>query len=208
MEHALALITIAALYLAAKASPGPIFFVLSRYSMSGLKHSAILIAIGVTIGSTIWAVTSLLGLSVILVQTGWLYTLLKVAGAAYLLYLGITMLLSPSGSAADKRVRIIGTMSNTKALRIGLLTSLTNPKSGVFWASVFVVVFPTDPPAWMYPATVIMITALSFAWHMMLVTLFSWQRVRAAYLRLKRQIDRVTGAVLVAFGIRLLTQDR
>ena len=207
MEHIVALATIAALYLAAKASPGPIFFVLSRYSMAGLKRSAILIAIGVTTGSTIWAVASLLGLSVLLLHTGWLYILLKGAGAAYLLYLGIMMLLS-SGSVADKPVRVVETMSNTRALQIGLLTSLTNPKSGVFWASVFVVAYPTDPPAWMYPVTVIMITVFSFGWHMLLVTLFSWQRIRAVYLRLKRRIDRATGMVLVAFGIRLIIPDR
>ena len=208
MEHAITLATIAALYLAAKASPGPIFFVLSRYSMAGLKRSATLIAIGITTGSTVWAVMSLLGLSMLLVQTSWLYAVLKIAGGAYLLYLGATMLLSSSNPAVDKPVPAVDTMSATKALRIGLLTSLTNPKSGVFWTSVFLVAFPPDAPAWMYPATVCLITAMSFVWHMMLVTVFSWRRIRTVYVRIKRHIDRLTGTILVVFGVRLMVPDR
>ncbi|MCH9020106.1 MAG: LysE family transporter [Proteobacteria bacterium] len=208
MEHAFTLAIIAALYLAAKASPGPIFFVLSRYSMAGLRRSATLIAIGITTGSTVWAVMSLMGLSMVLMQTGWLYAALKIAGGAYLLYLGATMLLSSSQPAADTPVSTVDTMSAAKALRIGLLTSLTNPKSGVFWTSVFLVAFPPDAPAWMYPTTVCMITAMSFAWHMMLVTVFSWQRIRTVYVRIKRHIDRLTGTILILFGIRLLASDR
>ena len=206
MEHAFTLATIAALYLATKASPGPIFFVLSRYSMAGLRRSATLIAIGITTGSTIWAVVSLLGLSMVLMQTGWLYAVLKIAGGAYLLYLGAAMLLSSSRRRADNAT--VDTMSAAKALRIGLLTSLTNPKSGVFWTSVFLVAFPPDAPAWMYPTTVCMITAMSFAWHMMLVTVFSWQRIRTVYVRIKQHIDRLAGTILILFGIRLLAPDR
>ncbi len=92
MDHIQSLMIIAALYLATKASPGPIFFVLSRYAMAGSKQTAILIAIGITVGSLAWVTMSLLGLAALLTQIGWLYTGLRLAGATYLIYLGFMLL--------------------------------------------------------------------------------------------------------------------
>ncbi len=60
----------------------------------------------------------------------------------------------------------------------------------------------------MYPTTVCLITAMSFVWHMMLVTVFSWQRIRTVYVRIKRLIDRLAGTILVVFGVRLMVPDR
>ncbi len=92
MDHIQSLMIIAAIYLATKASPGPIFFVLSRYAMAGSKRIAILIALGITVGSMAWATMSLLGLAALLAQIGWLYAGLRLAGATYLIYLGIVLL--------------------------------------------------------------------------------------------------------------------
>ena len=55
MDHIQSLLIIAALYLATKASPGPVFFLLSRYAMAGSKRTAVLIALGITAGSLVWA---------------------------------------------------------------------------------------------------------------------------------------------------------
>ncbi len=60
MDHIQSLLFIAAIYLATKVSPGPIFFVLSRHAMASSKRTALLIVVGVTIGSLIWATMSLL----------------------------------------------------------------------------------------------------------------------------------------------------
>ena len=95
MENLIALLTFGALYLAAKASPGPIFLVLSNYSMAGLKRSAIMIAIGITTGSLAWAILSMAGISAILAKMPWLYLALKAVGAVYLIYLGLSLWRTP-----------------------------------------------------------------------------------------------------------------
>ena len=210
MDHIQSLLIIAAIYLATKASPGPIFFVLSRYAMAGSKRTAALIALGVTVGSLVWATMSLLGLAALLTQIGWLYTGLRLAGAAYLIYLG-TMLLRASRRQlvkSDKNQRATHALSTLHALRLGLVTSLTNPKSGVFWSSVFLVAFPVSPPGWVYAATFILVLIISLGWHMLLVMMFSTDRVRGTYMRFNAWIDRVAGSVLILFGIRLAFDDR
>ena len=130
------------------------------------------------------------------------------AGALYLLYLGIAMLRAPAHAAPAKPAAAPESPGAARALAIGLLTSLTNPKSGVFWTSVFVVAFPAGAPTWMYPATLLMIMGLSLAWHLLLVTLFSRRPVRRLYLRLKRPVDRAIGAILIAFGVGLIVKQR
>ncbi len=210
MDHLQSLLIIAAIYLATKASPGPIFFVLSRYAMAGSKQTAILIAIGITVGSLAWATMSLLGLAVLLTHIGWLYTGLRLAGASYLIYLGIMLLRASRQqlAAGDKRGRVTNALSAPQALRLGLVTSLTNPKSGVFWSSVFLVAFPISPPGWVYAATFMLVLTISFGWHMLLVMIFSTDRARGAYMRFKVWIDRVAGSLLILFGIRLVLDDR
>ncbi len=210
MDHIQSLMIIAAIYLATKASPGPIFFVLSRYAMAGSKRIAILIALGITVGSMAWATMSLLGLAALLAQIGWLYAGLRLAGATYLIYLGIVLLRASRQQSAEggKNRRVTPALSASHALRLGLVTSLTNPKSGVFWTSVFLVAFPISPPGWVYAATFMLVLMISFGWHMLLVMIFSTAPVRGAYLRFKAWIDRIAGSLLILFGIRLALDDR
>ena len=66
MDHVQSLLIIAAIYFATKASPGPIFFVLSHYALAGSKRTAVMIALGTTVGSLAWATMSLLGLAALL----------------------------------------------------------------------------------------------------------------------------------------------
>ena len=210
MDHVQSLLIIAAIYLATKASPGPIFFVLSHYAMAGSKRTAVLIALGATAGSLAWATMSLVGLAALLAQIGWLYSGLRWAGSAYLIYLGIMLLRASRHRSAtrDKDQRSTNVPSALHALRLGLVTSLTNPKSGVFWSSVFLVAFPASPPEWVYAATFLLVLVISFGWHMLLVMTFSTARVRGTYMRFKAWIDRVAGAMLILFGIRLALDDR
>lgn len=210
MDHIQSLMIIAALYLATKASPGPIFFLLSRYAMAGSRRTAILIALGVTAGSMAWASMSLLGLAALLTHIGWLYTGLRLAGATYLIYLGIMMIRASRQPVAEgaKNGRVTPALTASHALRLGLVTSLTNPKSGVFWSSVFLVAFPISPPGWVYAATFMLVLIISFGWHMLLVMIFSTAPARGAYLRFKAWIDRIAGSLLILFGIRLALDER
>ncbi len=194
------LLTIAGLYLLAVASPGPNFFVITQLSLGGERWSARSVALGISTGSIVWALLAMFGIAALLASADWLYLALRLAGAVYLIWLGLKLLL---GAVRPATAQIATAMRPARAWRTGLITSLTNPKSGAFWTSVFATTFPTDAPAWMFVATAAMVAGLSLGWHLGLATVFTSARVQAGYQRLRRAINAVTGAILVAFGLRL-----
>ena len=94
-------------------------------------------------------------------------------------------------------------MSLPRAWRTGLLTSLTNPKSGAFWTSVFAKTVPVAAPIWFYLIIVLMIAVLSFTWHLGLARVFTSQRVRNSYADMWRYVDALSGCTLIGFGLGL-----
>jgi threonine efflux protein len=194
------LLTIAGLYLLAVASPGPSVFVITQLSLGGERRSAMSVALGISTGSVVWALLAMFGIAALLASAYWLYLAVRLAGAVYLIWLGLKLLL---GAVRPATAQIATAMRPARAWRAGLITSLTNPKSGAFWTSVFATTFPTDAPAWMFVATAAMVAGLSLGWHLGLATVFTSARVQSGYQRLRRAINAVTGTILVAFGLRL-----
>jgi threonine/homoserine/homoserine lactone efflux protein len=195
------MLVIAGLYLIAVASPGPNFFVITQLSLSGQRRRAILAACGIAAGSVIWALLAMCGLAALLAKADWLYAAVRLAGAVYLIWFGLR-LLRGAFRGLPAPVHVAGTASG-RIWRSGLLTSLTNPKSGAFWTSIFATAFPSSAPFWLYAAIALMIACLSAGWHIGLAVAFTSQGVRATYQRLRRPIDAICGFVLVGFGVRL-----
>jgi len=196
------LLMIAGLYLIAVASPGPNFFVIGQLSLSGQRQAALAAACGISLGSIIWVLLAMAGVAAVLASAEWLHLALRITGAAYLIWLGAKML----HAAARPKAQIaydVAALEPMRAFRKGVLTSLTNPKSGVFWTSAFATTFPLNAPTWMFAATALMIAALSLGWHVGLAVAFTNKGVQGGYRRLRRAIDAACGVVLVGFGVLL-----
>jgi threonine efflux protein len=154
---------IGGLYLIAAASPGPNFFIISQLSLAGERHRAGLVAAGITAGSTLWALSAMAGLAALLLHLSWLSFGLKLAGAVYLVWYGLKLLRSAGKKSVKVPAYTQHVLTAGHAFRTGLWTSLTNPKSGVFWTSVFATTLPVGAPLWAYVATALMIAMLSAA---------------------------------------------
>lgn len=204
MTYLSTLIVIAGVYLLAAASPGPNFFIISQLSLAGRRRLGVLVALGIAVGSTTWAVLAMAGVAAVLARIGWLYTGVRIAGALYLVWFGIRLLWNASRGGVDGKLSPVPPRP-AMAFRTGLFTSLTNPKSGAFWTSIFASVFPADAPLWVFGATASMIACLSAGWHVGLALVFASARLQAGYRRLRRPIDAACGALLVALGVRLAT---
>jgi threonine efflux protein len=203
MSYISPFIIIGGLYLIAVPNPGPNFFIISQLSLAGARHRACLVAADITAGSTLWASSAMAGLAALLLHLRWLSLVLKLAGAAYLAWYGLKLLRSAAKKGAEVQADTQYVPTTGHAFLTGLLTSLTNPKSGVFWTIVFATTLPVDAPLWVYVATALMIAMLSATWHVGLALVFTAGPIQSAYRRLRRPIDATCGTVLVLLGLRL-----
>jgi threonine efflux protein len=203
ITYAFALVGIGAVQLLAAMSPGPAFLVVTRISVGESRRAALAAALGVTTATLIWAVAATLGMHVLLAEAAWLYDVLKLIGGGYLVWLAVQ-----AWQHADKPLAVaangLAGMSAWQAWRLGFSTNLANPKVIVFFGSIFVTLFTPETPSWVRGAALVIVAANEIGWYAVVALLFSSRAAQAGYRRAKRWIDRVTGAVLMVFGLRLI----
>jgi threonine/homoserine/homoserine lactone efflux protein len=83
------------------------------------------------------------------------------------------------------------------------MVQLSNPKVAVFFGSVFLTLLPADAPSWTNVAVPAIVFVDEFAWYALVALLFSGDLVRTGYHRARVWIERLTGGVLAALGLRL-----
>ena len=183
--------------------PGPDTLVMVRSIVRGGRRRGIATACGVLTGLAVWVTAAALGISALLRASHVGYDVLRIAGAAYLVWLGVqSLVLRRSRVAADGpagRGGLLGT-----GFTAGLLTDLLNPKVGVFFVSFLPGFVPhgysAGPLTLLLGAIFIAETAL---YCLVLITLASrvtdWMNRPAT----RRRLDTATGMVLIGFGVRL-----
>ena len=202
MSYTTSFLLIAGLYLLAAASPGPNFFIVSQLALNGRQSQARRVAVGLAVGSTVWAAAAVAGLSVLLGTFEYLATGLRVAGALYLVWYGVRLLRSALPPMVPAAHSIDPSTTTKVTFRTGVFTSLTNPKSAAFWSSVFASALPNQAPVWFLVMICFLIAALSASWHLGLAAVFARPKLQAVYVSVRRPIEAVCGGALVALGLR------
>lgn len=186
----------------AYASPGPDFVAVTAAALTS-RRTGLGCALGVAGASLIWAGAALAGLGLVLTRIGWLYEAIRLAGAAYLIYLGGRMLLGALKPAAAARIVAHGDAGFGQGFSRGFLVNLTNPKAAAFFGSLFVSLLPGDAGIAAYAIALATVGGVAFGWFGLVAVLFSGERARGVYQRLRRGLDAAMGAALVALGARL-----
>lgn len=182
------------------ASPGPSFLVVSRTAMARSRPAALRAALGVASGDLLFAALAMSGLSLLLTEVRAIGFAVRIAGAAYLLWLGM-MSWRGAGAPVALDARAGG---RGGGFRAGLLTCLTNPQAIAFFVGLFAASAAPDGPRWAEPAVVGGTFVLAMGWYGFVALAFSTARVRRGYARAKAWIDRAFGALLLALGLRLI----
>lgn len=137
----LSLLAFAGLCLVLALTPGPDTFLVLRYSM-GRARDGIAAAAGTAIGSLVWAALVGIGLAALLEQSAEVFRIVKIAGGLYLIYLGVAAFLASrksSHAAADPTAATAAQVArrrSTPSLLAGLLSTMLNPKVGLFFIAV------------------------------------------------------------------------
>jgi threonine/homoserine/homoserine lactone efflux protein len=186
--------------LAALVSPGPAMLLAIRATLSGGRAHGVATGLGLGTMAALWTLAALLGLDAIFALFPWAYLVMKITGAAYLLWVAWGM-----WRTADMPIATDAAPAPRRhAFRTGFLVNLANPKSVLFAASVLVVIFP--PGMTLAQKTLIVANHLAVEWaaYGLFALALSTKPARDGYLRLKPIFDRLAAAVLGMLGLRLL----
>ncbi|MFG1977214.1 LysE family translocator [Nonomuraea fuscirosea] len=194
-------------------TPGLDTALILRTAALGRHRSAWGVVLGIQTGTLMWGALTSLGVTALLTASHIAYEVLRWAGAAYLVWMGVRMLAGtfrgrtadgepdghPLASGADAMVR---------GFRQGLTTNLLNPKVGVFYVAVLPQFIPAQTNHLAMGVLLASVhVALGLVWSAALVAfargLRGWLRTGRA----RRLLDRVAGTVIAAFGIRLALGD-
>lgn len=206
--HELAILaSILGVFLLGAMSPGPSFIVVSRIAIARSRADGLMAAVGMGIGGFFFACIAVAGLTAILLQVEWLNILLRLAGGAYLVWIGIGI-----WRAAPQKITIAETPADQpstlwKSLLRGLFVQVSNPKTAIFYASMFAALLPSPAPTWMLLALPPLLFINEFLWYAIVALGFSSHGPRVVYLRSKTWIDRAAGAVVGALGLKLMTDS-
>ncbi|MEX3239980.1 LysE family transporter [Serratia quinivorans] len=196
------LIAVVTITLLAVISPGPDFAMVSRNSLLLSRRAGVLTACGIGGGVLIHVSYTLIGVGVLIQQSLWLFTLLKAIGAAYLIYLGVSMLRNAGASAAASSTTPAA-VSDFAALKTGFLTNVLNPKTTIFIVSLFMQVVNPQTPLSVQIGYGLFIALAHILWFSAVALLFSAPGINARLLRLRKGIDRAFGGLLITFGALL-----
>ena len=204
MELSAALLSIVAALTLGAMSPGPSFLMVARAAIARSRADGLAAALGMGLGGVLLAAMALAGLHAVLLAVPWLYVFLKVAGGAYLVFIGwmIWRGARQPVEVADAGLDQPGTAR--RSFWLGLATQMSNPKTAVVYASVFVSLLPRDVPLAVTLTLPVVIFAIEFGWYAIVALALSAPSPRAAYLRSKTWIDRAAGSVMALLGIRLI----
>ena len=187
-------------------TPGQDTALTIRNTLLGGRHAGIATAAGVCSGQAVWTLGASLGLTAILIASETVFMAVRLLGAAYLVYLGLHSLWSAVRSSDLRTVRdpAISRLDPVKALRQGALSNLGNPKMAIFFSSLLPQFVAPGPASFvgMLSLGAVFVT-MTFAWlsfYAVVVERFGGFLRRGP---VRRAIDAITGAILVAFGVRL-----
>jgi threonine/homoserine/homoserine lactone efflux protein len=205
-ESALAFAGVAALL---TVSPGADMALVARSALVDGRGAAFSTTLGICLGLVVWAVASAVGLAALLAASATAFLVVKIAGAAYLVGLGLWTIARGLRGRSSAPSPVPARACRGAAFRQGLVSNLLNPKIAVFYTTVLPqFIAPGDPALAVSLVLVTVHVCLSLAW----LSLYAYALSGAgAMLRrpgVRRALDCVTGTVLVGLGARLAFVER
>lgn len=200
--HLHSVLTVVVLFFLGLISPGPNFLVVAQTTLTFGRGPGFATGVGVALGDGVYASLGLFGVTRV-IAFGSAMTWIQILGGLYLAWLGTRMIFRPT-AVAGLRGPSTGRLPSGSHFWRGLATDLANPKTVVFFASIFAVTVRADTPQTVREAMLIGIVLTSLTWRFFLSTVFSTKLIRRIYDRTEHAVQRAFGAGLCFFGLLLL----
>ncbi|MGW2039803.1 LysE family translocator [Streptomyces virginiae] len=194
-------IAVAVITLLAVISPGADFAMVVRNSYLYGRPTGLFAAAGVAAGVLVHVSYTMLGVGLLIASSTTLFTVIKLAGAAYLVWIGIRTFRARAEVTVDLESK--PQLTRLGAMRSGFLTNVLNPKTTLFVVSTFTQVVDPGTPLWQQAGYGLFMSAAHLGWFGAVAVFFSVSSLRERMLKAQKTLNRAIGSVLVGLGVGL-----
>lgn len=187
-------------------TPGPDVALVTRNSIRGGRSGGLMTSLGVVSGVLVWTAASVTGIVVILAESAFAFSIVRIAGAAYLVYLGVCTLVGlRNGEAKEadiggKGIPLVGRIRSPYAQ--GAINNILNPKMAILFMSLIPqFLSPGNGEALGSVELALLFDAMGLAWLIFFSTVVATGKNYLAIPRVKRIFDGISGSVLVGLGV-------
>lgn len=203
MPYLTEFITVAVLHLLAVASPGPDFAMISRNSLVYSRKAGLLSSLGLALGILVHVTYSLVGIGLVISQSIVLFSIIKLLGAGYLIFIGYKALRSRPTALGRESTSQREPIGNLAAVRMGFLTNVLNPKATLFFLSLFTQVINSSTPLLIQVLYGLEMSIMTFAWFALVSTVLGHRLIKTRFSAVQHYFEKAFGVILVALGIRV-----
>lgn len=180
--------------------PGADFVMVSRNSIHSGRLAGLYTTLGVCLSICIHASYSLAGLALVIANSAWLFSTIKFLGAFYLFYIAYLLMTNNQLLSESQNGQVAKPM---KALVLGFMSNILNPKAPIFFISIFTQVIAVDTPFIMQLGYAFIIVLAHFLWFSFVSVLLSHPAWLHGFQQYKGAIDKLAGLMLILFASKL-----
>ncbi|GEO85747.1 MULTISPECIES: LysE family transporter [Alphaproteobacteria] len=202
--YLLELASLMAVFSFAIVAPGADTAMVMRQAMVHGRRAAIVTSVGIGTSLMFHVTYTILGLGIIISQSLLLFGIIKWVGAAYLVYMGV-MSLRAGRTDLDPAAGLVEgpRQSIFRAFGLGFLANALNPKPVLFFLSIFSALVSASTPGMVKFSYGLVMASCLIAWFVGVSFFMTTPRMRAAFSRMSKWINRASGLVFIAFGLKL-----
>ena len=199
------LFTICLLHFVAQLSPGPDVLLIAKSAASTTRANTLKIIAGISVGIIAWVVLTLSGFTVLIEQFPWIQQVLMLIGGLFLAKMGWAMF--NGGIKSLKQTANLESDDQPEARQnyfmLGLLTNLSNPKTLIYFSSVFSLALSSSAGTGLKTQLAIIIPIQTFLVFSLLMLILSMPKIKSLYQRSGSYIDIISGVLFLGFAIWL-----
>lgn len=200
------LLTICILHFVAQLSPGPDILLIAKSAASTSRFNALKVIAGISLGIVLWVVLTLAGFTVLIEQFPWIQTVLMLVGGIFLAKMGWAMFNGGVQSYKNRHLQSERTAEPEppkKYFMLGLLTNLSNPKTLIYFSSVFSLALSSAASSHIKLQLAVIIPLQTFITFSILMLLISHPEMKRIYQQSASYIDIVSGILFGVFALWL-----
>jgi len=203
MEYLPLIGTVTLIHLLSVMSPGPDLIVAIRNSLVYSRKTGVWTAVGFSLGILIHISYCVAGLALVISQSIILFNIFKFLGAGYLIFIGLKSFFSKSSEIVVEKEEKKKDISALKAVQIGFLTNVLNPKATLYFLSLFTLVISPETPLSVLVILSMIMVLIMGSWFSLVAFFLTQKKVQKTFGKFQKSFNRVFGGLLVSLGIKV-----